>query len=181
MEFLGFDGINYKCCDFSNIISNFKHYILLKSSSKDRFYLIVFNNSLDITYNGSQKTIELDASCIEYLSNNGGEWSSSSKNSKYYFSATGVPIVYSDLTQLSEYFVNNKEIHYIHEDATEPVEPVVPVQPTAYIVSNSVKDVNFDKVFTDLFDILPVVLSVIVSLVAIRKGISYMRKKLIMS
>lgn len=174
MQILGFDGSNYDCYDFSGISGNYRHFIILKSVMLNSRYLFVFNNTLDISYSGEKnRKIICDNGDINfyYFSRNGSEWSLVTNDSTSLTTKNSV-IIYSDLTQLSDSLLNNKEIHYVHED--------VPV-PVAYVVSNSVKDVNFGNVFTDIFDILPVVLSMLVSLVAIRKGISYMRKILVMS
>lgn len=91
-------------------------------------------------------------------------------------------VMYSEsLSYFSDRFKENQLCSISGEDLKNIPEPVDPIQPVAYVVSDSVKDVNFGNVFTDTFDVLPVVLGVVISFIAIRKGISYIRRLLVKS
>lgn len=71
------------------------------------------------------------------------------------------------------------EFHFDEETSFEPVVPVEPIEPVeSYVVSQQIKDISFSEILSEVTGILPVILVVLVSFLAIRKGIDFLRNSL---
>ena len=160
--FTGFDNVEYEISYFPNDrISEFEHFILIKSTGIYKYHIFAFNGELHIdrtTYSGLfiPKSVDRSYSLFSYRDDN--LWYEIGQQ-EYSFSGTTDKIIYSCL-DLSSY---KNELNGTEDFFSNPL-PVT--------LAPVVEKTHLEEVLTEILKILPVVLLTLVGLIGLRKALA---------
>lgn len=167
MDFIGFDGSSYNLKDFTNLLENYKHYIIVYYNSKNA-YCLCFNENIKRTFKSSYETIfsgDTESGGLRILKYNGSAWSlyqltglTVSSSHKVIYSCDDL-LEYKDSFTRSSFFFEAPKV----ELATFTLLPIIEPQQNLY-----------KNVFNEVFDILPVLLVCLISFIGVRKAIGFL-------
>lgn len=157
-SFTGFDSVSYELPALPEGVSNYTHYVLVKTST-EQFAIFCFNETLDVS-KASGLVLNGDSGTTgKVFIANGTSWFEYAEQGTYSF-ADGSTFIYScpDLTQYSDE-LNSSEDFFLNPQTVLP--PVV-------------EKIRLGTVLQEIVEVLPVVLMVIVVLIAMRKALAFL-------
>lgn len=173
MDFVGFDGVSYSFPYLPSGLSSYEHFFIVEFKGSAQ-HIICFNGPLELNIINSSWYINYD-----------------SKNPVRQFSWQGSSFGWHDYGEIvQDSFATISHIVYASDDLLPYKDLLLSydcyidfssTKDTYSVISDSLNNVEFGLLFSEIFSILPVVLVVCISFIAIRKGISFTRNLLVKS